>query len=395
MSDVMRCSGFQAAGLAAGIKKDQALDLGLIYTRQPAAAAGVFTRNRVQAAPVKLTREHLTDGRARAVIVNSGNANCCTGPKGEADALQMAGLAADRLGISPEEVMVASTGVIGVPMPMDTIDAATPGLVDTLSPDGFEAFSRAIMTTDTVHKLIRREVVADGESFTLLIAAKGAGMIRPDMATMLCFICTDAAIEQPLLQQCLTDAVDRTLNRITIDGDTSTNDAVLVLANGQSGVSISTPDKQTLFRNTLEDALMEVARLLVRDGEGVTKVVEIVVNGAGSDAAAFEGADTVAHSPLVKTAFFGEDANWGRIVAAAGRSGVAIEPEKLDLYFNGVQMVKGGQGCGPDAEKRATAVLQQPEFAVQIDLHQGSGTARLLTSDFSVDYVKINADYRS
>ncbi len=395
MSDVMRCSGFQAAGLSAGNKKDQAHDLGMIYTRQPAVAAGVFTRNRVQAAPVRLTRKHLANGRARAVIVNSGNANCCTGPTGEVDALQMASLAADRLGLSPEEVMVASTGVIGVPMPMDAIEAATPALVDALKPEGFEDFARAIMTTDTVHKLIRREVVVDGESFTLVTASKGAGMIRPDMATMLCFVCTDVAIEQPFLQQCLADAVDRTLNRITIDGDTSTNDSVLVLANGQSGVSISTPEKERLFREALNDVLMEVARLLVRDGEGVTKVVEIVVTGAESDEAAFEVADTVAHSPLVKTAFFGEDANWGRIVAAAGRAGVAIVPEKLDLYFNDVQMVKEGQGCGLGAEKRASIVLQEPEFAVQIDLHQGNGTARLLTSDFSVDYVKINADYRS
>ncbi len=395
MSDVMLCPGFQAAGLAAGIKKNQALDLGLIYSQQPAVAAGVFTRNRVQAAPVRLTRKHLADGQARAVIANSGNANCCTGPKGEADAFQMAGFAADRLGISPEEVLVASTGVIGVPMPMDAVEAATSDLVDALRPEGIKDFARAIMTTDTVHKLIRREVVVDGQSFTLVIVAKGAGMIRPDMATMLCFVCTDAAIEQSLLQQCLTAVVDRSLNRITIDGDTSTNDTVLVLANGLSGVSISTPEKEKLFRNTLEDALMEVSRLLVRDGEGVTKVVEIVVNGAESDAAAFKIVDTVAHSPLVKTAFFGEDANWGRIVAAAGRAGVAIAPDKIDLFFNDVQMVDGGQGCGSEAETQATAVLQQPEFTVRIDLNQGAGTARMLTSDFSLDYVKINADYRS
>jgi len=395
VSDVILCPGFQAAGLAAGIKKNQEPDLGLIYTRQPAVAAGVFTRNRVQAAPVRLTRDHLADGSAMAVIVNSGNANCCTGSQGEADARQMASIAAGQLGIPSEEVMVASTGVIGVPMPMATVETAAPGLVDALRPEGFEDFARSIMTTDTVPKLIRRETQVDGNTFSLVAVAKGAGMIRPDMATMLCFVCTDAAIEQGQLQRCLSTAVDRTLNRITIDGDTSTNDSVLVMANGQSSVAITTPAQEKRFRDTLEDALMEVARLLVRDGEGVTKVVEIEVNGAESDAAAFQVADTVAHSPLVKTAFFGEDANWGRIIAAVGRAGVSIAPEKIDLYFNDVQMVKEGQGCGLVAETQATIILKQPEFTLLIDLNQGDGAARMLTSDFSVEYVKINADYRS
>ncbi len=395
MKDIIQCPGFQAAGLAAGIKKNHAPDLGLIFTQHPATAAGVFTRNRVQAAPVRLSRGHLADGRARAVIANSGNANCCTGPQGEADARRMACLAADRLGIPVEEVLVASTGVIGAPMPMDAVEAAAPGLVDALHPGGFGDFAASIMTTDTVPKLIRRQAVVEGRSVTLVAVAKGAGMIRPDMATMLCFICTDAAIDRPQLQRCLTSAVGRTLNRITIDGDTSTNDMVLVMANGQSDVRIGTPEQEALFQGTLEDVLTEMARLLVRDGEGVTKVVEIAVEGAESDAAAFQVADTVAHSPLVKTAFFGEDANWGRIIAAIGRSGVAVAPDKIDLYFNDVQMVRGGQGCGPQAEKLATAVMRQAEFKVRIDLCQGSGSAWLLTGDFSLDYVKINADYRS
>ncbi len=395
MSDVMLCPGFKAAGVAAGIKKNQTLDLGLIYTLQPAVAAGVFTRNRVQAAPVRLARAHLADGRASAIIVNSGNANCCTGPQGEDDASQMARLAADHLGISPKDVLVASTGVIGMPMPMDAVEAAAPGLADALRPEGFADFARSIMTTDTVPKLVRRKILVDGNPFTLLAVAKGAGMIRPDMATMLCFVCTDAAIGQSLLQRCLAAAVDGSLNRITIDGDTSTNDSVLVMANGQSNVAITTQEQEKLFRDALEDVLMEVARLLVKDGEGVTKVVEIAVNGAESDAAAYQVADTVAHSPLVKTAFFGEDANWGRIVAAAGRAGVPIAPDKIDLYFNDVQMVRAGQGCGLGAETQATAVLQQPEFTVLIDLNAGDGSARMITSDLSVEYIKINADYRS
>jgi glutamate N-acetyltransferase/amino-acid N-acetyltransferase len=285
--------------------------------------------------------------------------------------------------------------VIGQPMPMDAIERAVPGLADALRPDGFDDFAHSIMTTDTVPKLIRREGSVDGRPFNLVVAAKGAGMIRPDMATMLCFVCTDAAAEAPLLQQCLGLAVDRTLNRITIDGDTSTNDTVLILANGQSGVEIRTAAEQEVFQELLEEALMETARSLIRDGEGVTKMVEIVVKGAGSDADARRVADTVAHSPLVKTAFFGQDANWGRIIAAVGRAGVDFAPDRIDIYFDTVRMVAGGEGCGLEAEARATEVLKRPEFSVVIDLHRGNGDAWVLTGDFSVDYVKINADYRS
>lgn len=395
MSQVIQCNGFQAGGLSAGIKKKQDLDLGLIYSGQQAVAAAVFTRNKVQAAPVRLTRDHIAEGKARAVIVNSGNANCCTGTQGDDDALQMAKIAAAGLGLSPGEVMVASTGVIGEPLPMEKIEKAGPHLVDALSPEGFHDFARAIMTTDTVPKLIQRRGEIDGRAFTLMAAAKGAGMIRPDMATMLCFVCTDADISHALLQQGLKKAVDQSLNCITIDGDTSTNDMVLVMANGQSGAKIVDGEPQRIFQDLLDDLLMDVARRLVSDGEGVTKVVEIQVAGGASDEEAFRVADTVAHSPLVKTAFFGEDANWGRIIAAVGRAGVAMDPHAIDIYFNEVQMVKEGRGCGPNAETLATAVLQKSEFSVVIDLHQGSGAGRMLTSDFSVDYVKINANYRS
>ena len=395
MRHVIQCPGFQSAGMAAGIKKDNNLDLGIIYTQQPAVAAGVFTRNRVQAAPVRLTRGHIANGSAQAVIVNSGNANCCTGPRGEADALQMARIAADRLDLPVEEVVVASTGVIGEPLPMTAIERAIPELASALNPNGFESFARSIMTTDTVPKLIRREAEIEGQPFTLVAIAKGAGMIRPDMATMLCFVCTDAAIGQSMLQQCLGTAVDRSLNCITIDGDTSTNDMVLVMANGQSDAKINTPARENIFQDVLEDALLEISIRLIRDGEGVNKVVEIQVKGAESDADAFRVADTVAHSPLVKTAFFGEDANWGRIIAAVGRAGAYISPDKIDLYFNDIRVVQAGQGCGLESETRATSVLKQPEFSVTIDLNKGNGAARILTSDFSVEYVKINADYRS
>jgi glutamate N-acetyltransferase / amino-acid N-acetyltransferase len=395
MSHSIQCPGFNAAGMAAGIKKRQGFDLGLIYSRQPATVAGVFTRNQVQAAPVVLTRTRVADGCARAVIVNSGNANCCTGSQGADDARHMADFVAAGLDLAPEQVLVASTGVIGQPLPLKKIESAGPQLVGALRPDGFEDFAHAIMTTDTVPKLVRRQAEIDGRPFTLLAIAKGAGMIRPDMATMLCFVCSDVAISPAILQQSLQKAVDRSLNCITIDGDTSTNDMVLVMANGVSGATVETTGQQKIFQQLLDELLLDVARRLVKDGEGVTKVVEIKVQGAATREAAFCVADAVAHSPLVKTAFFGEDANWGRIMGAVGRAGVPVDADKIDICFDQVKMVHQGQGCGPDAEAQATRVLQQAEFSVTIDLHQGQGEAAILTCDFSIDYVKINADYRS
>ncbi len=395
MSVSIGCPGFKAGGIAAGIKKNGDPDLGLIYSHVPATVAGVFTRNQIQAAPVVLTRSRMDAGTAQAIVVNSGNANCYTGDQGLADARDMAALIAAGLKMAPEAVLVASTGVIGAPLPVDKIASAAPALVSSLRADGFEFFSRAIMTTDTVPKLIRRRGEIDGRPITLVAAAKGAGMIRPDMATMLCFVCSDVQIAAAPLQQCLMRAVDRSLNRISIDGDTSTNDMVLVMANGASGARLETPEQQRTFQALLDDLLAEIARLLVKDGEGVTKVALIKVQGALSDAAALRVADTVGHSLLVKTAFFGEDANWGRIIAAVGRSGEQLDPRKIDLFFDGVLLVEQGRWCGPQAESQATAVLKQPEFTITIDLHQGQGADSLLTCDLSLDYVRINADYRS
>ena len=395
VSDNPTCKGFSAAGVAAAIKKPGVFDLGLICSEVPATAAGVFTRNLVKAAPVVLTQQRIGGGTVRAVIANAGNANCCTGPQGMEDARSMAAAAADSLGVEPEQVLVASTGVIGKPLPVSAIRSAAPGLASALRPDGFGDFARAIMTTDTVPKLVMRKGEWDGKPFSLVCAAKGAGMIRPDMATMLCFICTDLAISHEHLQPLLAGAVDRTLNRITIDGDTSTNDMVVLLANGVSGVTVETADCRERFRQLLEDVLMDIARRLVKDGEGVTKVVEIRVRGAATDKDAEKVADAVAHSPLVKTAFFGEDANWGRIIGAVGRAGVPLDPDRIDLYFNDILMAKDSQGRGRDAEDRVTAVMKQSEFSVTVDLKSGSGEAFMLTSDFSVDYVKINADYRT
>ncbi|MGD9017600.1 MAG: bifunctional ornithine acetyltransferase/N-acetylglutamate synthase, partial [Desulfobacterales bacterium] len=261
--------------------------------------------------------------------------------------------------------------------------------------EAIENLARAIMTTDTVPKW--RSIRVDGEngSYTLTAVAKGAGMIRPDLATMLCFVVTDAAATPATLRGALSRGVDRSFNRITIDGDTSTNDTVLLMANGLSGVCVDDGDSRSQFQAAVEDLLIEMARWIVRDGEGVSKVVDVRVLGAPDADGAYRVADAVAHSPLVKTAFFGEDANWGRILAAAGRAGVVFDPDAVDLFFDDVQMVRSGAGCGPAAEAAATAVMKRPAFSVTLDLHAGEGASTLITGDFSLDYVRINADYRS
>jgi glutamate N-acetyltransferase/amino-acid N-acetyltransferase len=389
------CPGFKAAGVAAGIKKNGKKDLGLLFSERPAVAAAVFTKNRVKAAPVLLDEQRIRSGRCRAIIANSGNANCCTGEKGLQDAAAMARHAAERLRISEEEVLAASTGVIGAPLPIEKVEAAVPELVKSLRPDGFFQLAEAVMTTDTVPKVVSRKGKLDGRAFTVTGVAKGAGMIRPDMATMLCFVATDIESDAETLSSALSRSTDRSFNRITIDGDTSTNDTVIVLANGASGARIAGEAAQTAFQSVLDEVLFELAKAVVKDGEGVTKFVEVRVTGAVDEADARKVADTVAHSNLFKTALFGEDANWGRILAAAGRSGVPIDPALIDVSFDGVMMVENGVGCGEAAEARASAVLKQPEFTVGIDLHMGSSSYSIYTCDFSIDYVKINADYRS
>ncbi len=387
--------GFKAAGIAAGIKKNGGKDLGAIVSEVPASVAGVFTRNKVQAAPVLLDRQRVKSGICRAVVANSGNANCCTGDKGMEDAVQMAGIAASNLKIPEDMVLVASTGVIGQPFPIEKIQAAGPGLSQALSADGFPDFAAAIMTTDKVPKMVTGKGEINGKPFFITGIAKGAGMIRPDMATMLCFVVTDAAVPAKDLQSALAAAVDKSFNRITIDGDTSTNDTVLLMANGMSGATVNTPAAIGIFRPVLDEVLVALAKMVVKDGEGATKLVEISVAGAASDADARLAADTVAHSSLVKTALFGEDANWGRIMAALGRSGAQMDPDAVDIAFNEVNLVENGRWRGSEAEAAATRVLKTPEFAIRIDLKQGQGAYFCWTCDFSIDYVKINADYRS
>jgi len=391
----MGCPGFKAAGVASGLKKNGKKDLGLIYSEVPATVAAMFTRNLVKAAPVLLDQQRTANGVCRAVIVNSGNANCCTGGQGMQDAVRIGRLAARGLMVDEEEVLVASTGVIGEPLPVEKIESAAPALIKALSADGLSDFAEAIMTTDTVPKVVSSSGELAGKSFTVTGAIKGAGMIRPDMATMLCFVMTDIVAQPEVLQAMLKNAADRSLNRMTVDGDTSTNDTVILMANGHAGVEVINAEQADIFQTVLDGVMIGLAKWLIKDSEGATKLVDLVVKGARSKAEAHKIADTVANSPLFKTALFGEDANWGRILAAVGRAGIPVDPEKIDIFFGSVQMVRGGFGCGKGAEAEVTRVLKQDEFTVTVDLNLGPETETVYTCDFSIDYVKINADYRT
>jgi glutamate N-acetyltransferase/amino-acid N-acetyltransferase len=394
MKDVL-CPGFKAAGIASGLKKNKAEDLGLIFSETPAAIAGVFTQNQVQAAPVLLDRERIKSGLGRAIVANSGNANCCTGEKGIRDAEAMANAVAEQLAINEKNVFVASTGVIGLPLPMEKIIAAVPDLIAALRADGTDAFARAIMTTDTVKKVVARQGKIGDKLFHITGIAKGAGMICPDMATMLCFICTDVCATTDALQRALKRSVNSSFNRITIDGDTSTNDTVLLMANGWSQADIESPQGGPAFQSLLDAVLIDLARQLVKDGEGATKLVEVAVKGAASEKEAHQAAQTIANSPLFKTALFGEDANWGRIAAALGRADIYINPNTIDIAFDDVVICRNTSACGLEAEAQAAKIMQQPEFTVTININCGTCCASVLTCDYSIDYVKINADYRS
>ncbi|WP_339138368.1 MAG: bifunctional glutamate N-acetyltransferase/amino-acid acetyltransferase ArgJ [Candidatus Electrothrix sp. GW3-4] len=394
----MKVKGFTAAAVQAGIRYQGRLDLGLIYSEVPAVTVGMFTTNTVQAAPVVLGKKRLLNGKAQAVLVNSGNANACTGEQGMEAALRTGGLAADALAIDEELVQVASTGVIGEQLNTDPFVRAVPELVSSLREDGFDDLAQAIMTTDTVPKTSSASVEINGVEVNLLGVAKGAGMIMPDMATMLCFVVTDAQIPFSVLNAIVSAGVEQSFNLITVDGDTSTNDTVLVMANGAAETPWLDEENQDgvkIFTEALHKIFKDLALQIVSDGEGTTKVVTIRVVGARSKDEAMSGAQTIANSALVKTAFFGEDANWGRIIAALGRSGCQFQPERVSIAFDHVVMVKNGLGCGKEAEKKASKVLQQKEFTVTVDLRDGSERAEVFTTDLTCDYVKINADYRS
>jgi glutamate N-acetyltransferase/amino-acid N-acetyltransferase len=390
--------GFQAAGLGCGIKATAgAKDLALIYSQAPAPVAGLFTKNRVKAAPVLVTRQRVRRGMCQALIVNSGNANACTGEQGLKDAETMAQLTARALGIPSRHVLVSSTGVIGHPLPMERIEQGIPTLVARLSPLGFADAAEAIMTTDTCPKIIAEKVDADASKITILGMAKGAGMIRPQLATMLAFLLTDARVETEVLADLLREGARSTFQRITIDGDTSTNDMLLLMANGEaSRMTLRPQDRAFLpFKESLFRVMDHLALAIVKDGEGRTKVVQIVVKGSKNTRAAEQLAFRVAHSPLVKTAFFGQDPNWGRIMAAMGAAGVAFDPQKVSIFFDDVMVVERGVSAPGVTEEQQHRVLQQGEFIVTIDLHAGRAQASIFTTDLSTDYVRINASYRT
>jgi glutamate N-acetyltransferase/amino-acid N-acetyltransferase len=393
----MEIKGFKFSAVEAAIKKPGRLDLGLIFSETPAVVAALFTTNRVKAAPVLLSMERAKSGVAQAVLVNSGNANACTGSQGMDDALETSRLVALGLGIPDEAILIASTGVIGAPLPMERIRKGIPPLIEGLETGRVADLATAIMTTDTFPKLESRAGEAGGKPYTIAGIAKGAGMIMPNMATMLAFMVTDAAVEPAWLDKIFREANDASFNMITVDGDTSTNDTALILANGAAGnapLAAGNPDAAK-FAGLLHEVMLSLAKQLVKDGEGATKFVTITVRGATSDAEARQAAMAVANSSLVKTAFFGQDANWGRILAAVGYSGAQVDPGRVELYFNDVVMTRNGIFAGGDAEARGTEALRNKEFTVTVDLQLGAGQATVYTSDLSCEYIKINADYRT
>ena len=394
----MEIKGFRFSAVEAAIKKPGRLDLALIESVQPATTAAVFTTNSVKAAPVLLCMERVAVCPIRALVVNSGNANACTGKQGMEDARETARLVARYLDIDEAEVLVASTGVIGVPLPMDRLTTALHPLVENLQEGvGLGDVAKAIMTTDTFPKIEARHGSADGKTYTIAGVAKGSGMIMPNMATMLAFIVTDAAVELEWLEQIFGATCDISFNSITVDGDTSTNDMALILANGVAGNEPLGPHSEgaSEFVGILNEVLLSLAQQIVRDGEGATKFVTVTVTGALNDAQAKKAALAIANSSLVKTAFFGQDANWGRILAAVGYSGITVDQDRIDLFFDDVLMARNGVFAGGDAEKAGSAVLKQKEFTVTVDLKLGMGLAKVYTSDLSHEYVSINADYRT
>jgi len=387
--------GFRAAGVAAGIKPDR-LDLALVVADAPCAAAGVFTANLAQAAPVVLSHAHLAGGRARAIVANAGCANAATGDAGLADARETARLTALAAACPVEEVLVASTGVIGVRLPMDKLRAGIAAAFPRLSREGGSDAARAILTTDTKPKEVVVPFSLSGVTCRVGAMAKGAGMIAPRMATMLAFFTTDAAIEPTLLRRALVESVGRSLNRITVDGDTSTNDCAVVLASGASGAAQVAREgaEYDALRDALSEAASQLARMLVKDGEGVTRIAEVRVEGARTAADADRIARTVAESPLVKTALHGGDPNWGRVLAAVGRAGVPLDVSRVSLWIGDVHVAEGGAAC-EYVEASAAAAMREEPVRLRIRLAEGEASGWIWTSDFSQGYVEINAHYRS
>ncbi len=386
--------GFHAGATYAGIKKkaDDVLDLGILFSEAPCVATALFTTSRIKAAPVVLCQQRLSAGRAVAIVVNSGCANAFTGEEGLADAAEMADLAAKNIGVSPENVLMASTGVTGQPLPMELIRAGTGQIV--LTKDGGHELARAIMTTDTMAKEVAVAVTAGGDEFIIGGVAKGSGMIHPELATLLCFLTTDAAVDIDFLKLALQKAVDVSFNMVSIDGDTSPNDVVLIMANGLAGNKVISPDSReaSAFQQGLDQVCIYLAKCIASDGEGASKLIEVTVSGAISVAEARLAARTVVSSPLVKAAVHGSDPNWGRIIAAVGRSGAEVVESKLDLYLGNICLVRAGKPQ-PFSKPRVVEILSQSEVPISLRLNLGTASATAWGCDLSEEYVTINSHY--
>jgi glutamate N-acetyltransferase/amino-acid N-acetyltransferase len=396
-SEFLPVPGVRLGTTCAGIKKPDHRDLVVMELTAGTQTAAVFTQNVFCAAPVIMARQHLTEVMPRYLLINTGYANAGTGDRGIEDARQCCEALASLTGCKLEEVLPFSTGVIGEPLPVDKISRALPNAVEQLQARGWSDAAWGIMTTDTRPKLVSRTIAIEGRQITITGMAKGAGMIRPDMATMLAFVTTDAQVESGLLKDCLRDAVAQSFNRITVDGDTSTNDACVLCATGQSGIEVSASGvTNDAFLQGLIDVCMALAKGIVRDGEGATKLINIQVNGGRNPAECLAVAYAIAHSPLVKTAFFAADPNWGRILATVGRAGISdLEIKAVNIFLDEVCIVRNGERDTEYTEDQGQTVMERNEITVQIELGRGTDSANVWTCDFSYDYVRINAEYRT
>ncbi len=388
-------SGIKATGIHSGLKRKRK-DLALIFSDYPCTVAGTFTLNKVQAAPLQISKKIIkTDNKVKAILINSGNANACTGEQGIADAKQSQKYCAEKLNLSPEEVIVSSTGVIGEYLPMDILLSGIDSIIPKLSYSGGYEAAKAIMTTDLVPKSLALKIKLSGGEITIGGIAKGSGMIMPNMATMLAFIATDAQIDRELLQKIISKTVDNSFNKISVDGDTSTNDMVVILANGASKVRIKkgTSD-ELIFTKALQTLTIDFAKAIVKDGEGATKLITLKVIGGKTKKDVNKIAKAIVNSPLVKTAIYGNDANWGRIIAAAGRSGADFNPDKVEIKFNDMTILTTNYVHNFD-ESKASEILSKPELTITVDLKDGQAKTTWWTCDFSENYIKINALYRT
>ncbi len=394
-------AGFRAAAAPCGLRKDGRADLALIAADAPVAVAGVFTTNKLAAAPVQVSRQNVTSGRARAILANSGGANAATGEPGLAACRSTCQAAALALGCSPQEILPCSTGVIGQVLDDAKVNAVLPAMAAALRPQGLAAAAGAIMTTDAYKKMSRRQATVGGQKITVVGMAKGAGMIRPDMATMLCFVLTDAAAQPAALAKVLGEAVEQSFNRISVDGDTSTNDTLLLLASGKAGNPELAPDAPELawLTGAVTAVCQELSTMVVADGEGAGHLARVRVCSAASPAQARDIAYAIAHSPLVKTALTGGDPNWGRILSTAGaesaRRGHPFEEARCDLYIGPALIAKGGLATGPESEAQAVKVMAKPRYEIRLELGLGEDEHWVLTTDLTKDYIDLNADYRS